>query len=205
MTLFSCESGLYYFSHIPKSGGSTVEFALRKAGAKRALHYHKKLDYLQCNLQHMHAELFDTFVPPQFYRKGFCVVRHPMSRLVSEYFWRDSLGHVHAKFDTWVNKRLREYQKNNYILDNHFRPQHEFVGKKIDVLRFENGMENILKDISEMTGLKLALDTHRRKNAEKSDLIWTEQTRAKVTNFYRKDFDRFGYAPDAEIKYLQTK
>jgi len=204
MTLFSCESGLYYFSHIPKTGGSSVEFAMRQAGAKRALHYHKKLDYTQCNLQHMHAELFDTFIPPQFYRKGFCIVRHPFARLVSEFFWRDSLGHVNAPFDIWVVRKLRSYPKDNYILDNHFRPQHEFVGKKIKVLRFENGMDRILQDISAMTGLTLAADTHRRKNDKKTTLKWSQQTRDKVLKFYREDFDRFDYDPDAEIKYLET-
>lgn len=202
MPLLKCKSGLYYFSHIPKTGGSTVEFAMRQAGAKRALHHHKKLDYVRCNLQHMHAELFDTFVPPEFYRKGFCVTRHPIARLVSEFHWRESLGHVKAEFDEWVRNRINEYSKDNYILDNHFRPQHEFVGKKIQVFRFEDGMDTILTAISEMTGLTLDTNIHRRKSADKRALTWSPETREKAIAFYDKDFQTFDYAFDIEVPYL---
>ena len=205
MPLLKCESRLYYFSHIPKTGGSSVEFAMRQAGAVRALHFHKKMDYVRCNLQHMHAELFDTFVPPDFYDDGFCVTRHPIARLVSEYYWRNSLGHVKAKFGKWVSNRLKEYESDNYILDNHFRPQVEFVGKKIQTFRFEDGMDVVFENISRMTGLQLEAGTHQRGNTVKFDLSWTPKVRDQVIEFYKDDFKMFGYNPLDEVKYLSLK
>lgn len=202
MPLLKCKSKLYYFAHIPKTGGSSVEFAMQQAGAKRALHYHKKLDYVRCNLQHMHAELFDVLVPPKFYRKGFCVTRHPIARLTSEYYWRDTLGHVKASFDDWVCNKINDYAEDNYILDNHFRPQHEFVGKKIQVFRFEDGMDAILKTISEITGLSLDPSTHQRQSTNKVQLTWSPETREKAVSFYAKDFETFDYAVDIDLPHL---
>ncbi len=144
MTLLSANGKLFYFAHIPKTGGSSVETAMRKAGARRALHFHKRLDFVRCNLQHMHAELFDTFVPPKFYNKGFCVIRHPIARLVSEYRWRQTLDQASLPFDPWVRRQIAAYAQNPYVLDNHMRPQHEFIGKKIKVFRFEDGIDVIL-------------------------------------------------------------
>lgn len=202
MTLLKVKSKLYYFAHIPKTGGSTVEFAMREAGAKRALHFHKRLDFVACNLQHMHAELFDTFVPPNFYARGFCVVRHPIARLVSEFYWRSSLGHVKHSFDGWVRDSLKRYAKNPYLMDNHIRPQHEFVGKKIEVFRFEDGMDNILASISDMTGLTLDPGTHRRAGADKVPVTWSPETRLKVIKFYAEDFAQFGYDYDIALPHL---
>lgn len=202
MTLMKCKGKLFYFAHIPKTGGSSVEFAMRQAGAKRALHYHKRLDYLQCNLQHMHAELFDIFVPPGFYKRGFCVTRHPIARLVSEYYWRQSLDHVKHPFDKWVRVQMKAYAKNPFIMDNHFRPQHEFVGKKIEVFRFEDGMPQIMEAISDMTGLTLDPQTHRRKGGEKAPLTWSPETRLSVLDFYEKDFEAFGYDYDIDLPHL---
>ena len=202
MPLLKVKSRLYYFAHIPKTGGSSVEFALRQAGAKRALHYHKKLDYVRCNLQHMHAELFDIFVPPQFYNAGFCVVRHPIARLTSEYYWRISLGHVSAPFDDWVSKHLEKYEEDNFILDNHLRPQHEFVGKKIRVFHLEDGMEEILAAISRITGAELDRATHRRESADRMPLEWSPETRNKALDFYAKDFEAFGYDIDMDFPHL---
>lgn len=202
MTLFKTKNRLFYFAHIPKTGGSSVETALRTAGADRALHYHKRLRYVNCNLQHMHAELFDTFVPPDFYEAGFCVIRHPVARLVSEYRWRQTLDHAKDSFDLWMRLQFKAYQKNPFILDNHIRPQHEFVGEKIEVLRFEDGMDNVLSRVAQITGLPLDADTHVRKPKVKEPLTWSPETRAAALRFYHADFVTFDYDYNTEFADL---
>jgi hypothetical protein len=202
MTLLKAKGKLFYFAHIPKTGGSTVETAMRKAGAKRALHFHKRLDYVRCNLQHMHAELFDTFIPAEFYHKGFCVVRHPVARLISEYRWRQTLEQSSLPFDSWVRKQITAYAEDQYILDNHLRPQHEFIGRKIQVFRFEDGMETILAQVSKMTGLTLNPKTHVRKPSMRQPLTWTPETRALTLRFFDFDFSKLEYDYDTEIPDL---
>ncbi|MFZ3583818.1 sulfotransferase family 2 domain-containing protein [Loktanella sp. DJP18] len=202
MTLLKANGKLFYFAHIPKTGGSSVETAMRKAGAKRALHFHKRLDYVRCNLQHMHAELFDTFIPPKFYDKGFCVVRHPIARLVSEYRWRQTLNQADLPFDGWVRRQIAAYAKDPYVLDNHIRPQHEFIGKKIKVFRFEEGMDVILGKMSRVTGLTLNPKTHVRKPETRTHMTWSPETRALALRFYEMDFVRLDYKYDTDIPYL---
>ena len=202
MTLLRANDRLFYFAHIPKTGGSSVETALRAAGASRALHYHKRLKYLRCNLQHMHADLFDTFVPPAFYDAGFCVTRHPVARLVSEYRWRQTLQHASIPFDAWVRKQIKDYRKDPYILDNHMRPQAEFVGKKIEILRFEDGMDQVLSRVSQITGLTLDPGTHVRQPTIKDALTWSPETRAAALRFYDVDFATFGYDYDTPLTDL---
>ncbi|MCF7702161.1 sulfotransferase family 2 domain-containing protein [Loktanella sp. M215] len=202
MTLLSANGKLFYFAHIPKTGGSSVETAMRKAGARRALHFHKRLDFVRCNLQHMHAELFDTFVPPKFYDKGFCVIRHPIARLVSEYRWRQTLDQASLPFDPWVRRQIAAYAQNPYVLDNHMRPQHEFIGKKIKVFRFEDGIDVILGRLSVMTGLTLNPETHVRQPGVREPLTWSPETRALALRFYDADFAPLGYDYDTEISFL---
>jgi len=204
VTLLKVEDRLFYFAHIPKTGGSSVETAMRAAGAVRALHYHKRLKYLSCSLQHMQAELFDIFVPPAFYEAGFCVTRYPVARLVSEYRWRQTLDHVKEPFDIWVRKQLKAYAKDPYILDNHIRPQHEFVGQKIEVLRFEDRMDKVLSRVAQITGLALNLDTHVRKPKVKEQLTWSPETRAAALRFYHADFGAFGYDYDTNFEDLSV-
>ena len=203
MTLLKANGKLFYFAHIPKTGGSSVETAMRKAGAERALHFHKRLDFVRCNLQHMHAALFDTFIPPAFYDAGFCVVRHPVTRLVSEYRWRLTLNHTDSPFDDWVRTQLAAYSKDPYIFDNHLRPQHEFIGKKISFFRFEDGMDVILEKLSEMTGLKLDTATHVRKPDTIAPLTWSPETRALALRFYETDFSSLAYDYNTEIPDLE--
>ncbi|MFT5870738.1 MAG: hypothetical protein ACI8TF_002866 [Paracoccaceae bacterium] len=202
MTLLKVKNRLFYFAHIPKTGGSSLETAMREAGAKRALHYHKHMNYVSCNLQHMHAKLYDTFVPPDFYSAGFCVVRHPIARLVSEYRWRQTLDQAKVPFDKWVYQKLKAYQKDPYILDNHLRPQHEFIGEKIEVFRFEDGMENIMARISEMTGLTLNTQTHVRKPTINGSLTWSPESRALALRFYEEDFETLSYDYDMPVTNL---
>lgn len=204
MTLLSANGKLFYFAHIPKTGGSSIETAMRKAGARRALHFHKRLDYVRCNLQHMHAELFDTFVPPKFYDAGFCVIRHPIARLVSEYRWRQTLDQAKLPFDIWVRRQIAAYATDPYVLDNHIRPQHAFIGRKIKVFRFEHGMDAILGNISQMTGLALNPDTHVRRPGTREPLTWSPETRALALRFYDGDFGPLDYDYDTEIPSLSV-
>lgn len=197
MTLLRNGSKLINFVHIPKTGGSSIEFALRQAGAKRALHYHKKLNYVACNLQHMHAALYDIFIPEDFYDYGFCVTRHPFDRLLSEYKWRHGLGDAKKPFDVWVQNVIKAYASKEYVNDNHIRPQSQFVGKssKIEVFRFEDGLNTVLQSAAsalELTGVDLS--THRR-SGETIQVKWSKMTRQLALEFYQSDFEKFNYDP----------
>jgi hypothetical protein len=203
MTLLRNDGRLIFLAHIPKTGGSSIEYALRTAGAARALHFHKRMDYAKCNLQHMHAELYQKFVPSDFYDYGLAVTRHPFDRLLSEYKWRIQLGHANLDFDPWVIRHLELYQRQPYVLDNHIRPQNEFLCPSIEVFRFEDGLDAPLRSAAKHLGLSdIDTSTHRRQG-DPIGVTWSDDTRQRVFEFYRSDFELLGYDPSrysAEIR-----
>ncbi len=193
MTLFRNKENTVFFAHIPKTGGSSVEHALRAGGAKRALHFHKRLDFVKCTMQHMHAELYDVFIPKGFYDYGFAVVRHPFDRLESEYRWRVNLKQAKHEFNKWAIANLKRQLTKPYALDNHIRPQHEFVGKSaVEVFRFEDGLDKPISQAARKLNIEADVATHRRKGPS-LDVKWTAATRDYAYEFYKQDFVQFGY------------
>jgi hypothetical protein len=192
MPLFRHKNKVIFFVHIPKTGGSSVEHCLRQSGAIRALHYHKRLDYLECTMQHMHAELHEILVPEQFHDGSFAVVRHPIDRLLSEYKWRLKLGQINRKFDDWVNHTFNRYADNPYIMDNHIRPQSEFIGKGTKTYRFEDGLDIVVLELAELLHIKPQKIEHRRKGDDVT-IQWSKTTAERAKRFYAEDFRNFEY------------
>lgn len=202
MTLLRYREKIIYFAHIPKTGGSSVEYALRQAGVSRAMHHHTTLGYTKCCPQHMHADLVNIFFPNDFYDYSFAVVRHPFDRLVSEYSWRVKRNVVKKKFDPWVNSVLRAYENNNYICDNHIRAQSEFVTAGMNVFKFGEGIPHIIKKVSEVIGIQnIDSQTHRNKGKGIS-VEWSEDTKMRARKFYAVDFTNFSYDSDQHTNKL---
>ncbi len=172
MPLFRNQDKIIYYAHIPKTGGSSVERALKDAGAKTALHFPKRLGYSNSTPQHMHAEIYENFVPAQFYDFAFTIVRHPIDRLLSEYKWRLKLKQTKLDFNSWANTGLKKYRDNNYLMDNHIRPQYEFIGENVKVYKFEDGLELPLREASQRLGLdNVNLKKHANKGTQTSAAI----------------------------------
>ncbi|WP_162183423.1 MULTISPECIES: sulfotransferase family 2 domain-containing protein [unclassified Leisingera] len=206
MPLYRNGDKVILFVHIPKTGGSTVEEVLKAAGAPQALKYHKRLGYSNATPQHMHWEVLKHWLPAGFYDYAFAVVRHPMARMVSEYRWRRVLTKTRElpDFDTWVRRQLKRYGEDSFILDNHIRPQGEFIGARVEVFRLEDGLESPVRAGLEHLGLDTeALEIHHARKSERDTLSATEQTLQRIRKFYAADFERFGYDPEQLPKDLQ--
>ncbi len=199
MPLARLADKLVFFAHIPKTGGSSVEDWLGQAGAL-GLRHKSALEGMGCTPQHLHAALFEPLFKGAFVDARFAVLRDPVERLVSEYRYRR--GQVERKgkrqmpeFDAWAARAFRLYGENPYFLDNHIRPQAEFVSKDMTLFRFENGLEAVtdwLEELSGVTGPTLA-----HKLASEGDTVEVPQEfRAKIEAFYAADYaliaERFG-------------
>jgi len=183
--------------HIPKTGGSSLEEMLVDAGALQALKFHKRLGYAACNPQHMHWEVLCRWVPKEFYNFSLAIVRNPYDRLASEYAWRAHIsGKTLPEFNTWVRKTFKAYQTNPYIMDNHIRPQTEFVGHKVQVFRLEDGLDAAAKTSFRRLGLtyRKPATPHVRKSTHK--LIKIEESVVDfIRDFYATDFEAYNYDP----------
>ncbi len=191
MPLVRLGDKLVFFAHVPKTGGSSIESWLGQAGHV-SLRHKAPLEGMGCTPQHMHAALFEPLFKGAFLDASFAVLRDPVQRLVSEYRYRR--GQVERKgkrqmpsFEAWVERAFRLYADNPYFLDNHIRPQAEFVSAGMQLFRFEGGLEPVtdwLEELAEVEGPEL---THKLP-ATGDTVDVPEAMRAKITAFYAVDY-----------------
>lgn len=205
MPIYRNGAKILLFVHIPKTGGSTIENTLKAEGVPQALHSRVRLGKNTVTPQHMHREVIERWIPKAFYDAAFCVVRNPYARILSEYKWQKQVRKANVPdFNTWVNNQFKNYQENEYVGDNHIRPQADFVWDGLKIFRLEGGLEKPLK----FAMLNLDLDPNRISvDAMRSDgktkhikLDITAQTLQNIQKFYRSDFEAFGYNPEQNIK-----
>lgn len=154
MPLVRLDKTLVFFVHIPKTGGASVDRYMAKVG-NIALWTPGNLQWSKCSPQHIHAELHTRMIPSGFYHHGFTIIRDPVSRMISEYRYRAMRRQPDKAlptFDIWAIRTLQRYENNPYVLDNHIRPQSEFVSDGLKLFRYEDGLDTVFDWIDEIGG-----------------------------------------------------
>ena len=195
------------FVHIPKTGGTSIEKTLVSQGALEALNFGPPFAFTKLKPQHLEGEVLQAWIPNSFYDYAFCVVRNPYERLVSEYFWRQSISEQKLpEFSNWFEKKFGRFEKNPYVLRNHIRPQSDFLVPSAEVFRLEDGLsapiERALAAL-ELPGIGDSKVKHRRKSRPIQVDVTLEQIE-KIKDFYAQDFEKFGYSPDDIPELLHT-
>jgi hypothetical protein len=95
MPLYRINGKIILFIHIPKTGGTSIERALQEEGPE-ALFNSNRIAGLQCPPQHFHGDILSNIIGDGFIDYAFCVVRNPIDRIVSEFFYLTQ----HAKIRT---------------------------------------------------------------------------------------------------------
>lgn len=148
-----------YFSFIPKTGGTALLSFFKSLGGKVFLHdeNNSAVGLLKCPTQHMQYALADSILNLERADHTFSIVRDPVERAYSDYLWahRNYQGTPIPKFPTWISLMLSAYQQNNYILDNHMRPQLQFIGPKIrKIYQYRDNLTPIAIEILRAVGLR---------------------------------------------------
>lgn len=144
MPLFTRQDASVFYIHVPKTAGTSIEqffvangFAaeyLDTGGAK------SMNGFRRCPPQHMHGEQILAILRPSRCGYVFATVREPLARIVSEYRMR-ARGHADfPRLPAWLDQSLKRYQEDRYVLENHLRPQVEFLIPGCDVFRQEDGI-----------------------------------------------------------------
>lgn len=201
MPLIRYKDKVVLFVHIPKTGGTSIEDAMTQSGAVVALRYGSRFKgFMKTTFQHLNADIYSQVIPPDFYDYAFALSRHPVSRLVSEYFYRRKRGDKERPFDEWVHHALDTHARTPYGMDNHIRPQVDFLIPDVAVFRIEDGIAPALEAAAVHLGLTLAQNNPHTNHRDQHDpLVWSPATRARAMSFYAADFDRFGYDPEQDF------
>ena len=187
------------FVHIPKCGGSSFEKAIKELGYKELLSIRgmplHKLKYLNCTLQHMHAAMLDVFVRTEEINKIVTIVRNPYQRFLSEYSWQIRQGITKLPPAEWIKNTFKLYEEDNFIFDNHIRPQNEFILDKCNVFKLEdNGIQAGLSYATD-TSLEenIQLPIEKKTNKKQNVLEAFEEHKELIIDFYKDDYTLLGY------------
>lgn len=195
------------FSFVPKTGGTALLAWFRSLGARIFLSAENNAiaSLLKCPTQHMHYALLDAFYRLDSFDFSFAIVRNPLDRARSDFLWqyrRNPPGRALPSFDQWVAHMLARFGEDPYTAENHFRPQHEFVGPLIGkVYRYEDGLQLIAEDVLARIGFfpteappmptVNAAGQHFAKGIRSSDIEISDRARRQLMAFYRQDFENF--------------
>lgn len=193
------------FVHIPKTGGTSITRWMQSMGRVR-LHGDVKPEGLKISAQHLTWTDIDCMWGGDYFDYCFAVVRNPFSRMESEFGMRQKLraqgffgGQLH--FSSWLERTLIDVHNNPNHFDNHIRPQWNFIADRIRIFRFEDGMTSILTQVA--TDLRVALPDSTphllsSSGAGKKAINWDRADILRMQDYYRMDFQQFGYSLEPE-------
>lgn len=204
MTVFYKDDIYILHVHVPRTGGGSIFRYFQRHGFNVELldisNIHHGFNAVRkCSPQHYHAAILESVLKIEQFNYVFMTVRNPIDRVKSEFIWRNRGPRYDAS--RWINEILDKYDSNNFLLDNHIRPQHEFWLKEADLIRSET---NVLKALSLGIKLKLGLSLEPSEadmiNVAKTfdvktvgDIKIDPNIEKRVRDFYRLDFEKFDY------------
>jgi hypothetical protein len=205
--VFTKDDRSVLFVHVPKAAGSTLEQMFVRSGWKMAFRETRKthprlMPLRRCSPQHYHAALLQEVFDVDRFDLVFTVVREPVSRFRSEYLMRNHTDPRTdaASVDAWADTVLARREADPYALDNHLRPQHEFLLPQSQLYRLEDGLESVVADLNERFDVGLtsavlqAMTSVKRAGVSSSAIELSDRVRSAVRSLYAEDFSRFDYA-----------
>ena len=209
MPLFQTNAGLIFFSHIPKCAGMSVEKSFTKfpTHLKNPNLHGDNQHRFPCSPQHFHAEIISKMFYVDAFIYSFVVVRNPFDRLISEYRFRSDIAKRQSRdilpFNIWLEKSLSAYHDNQYTLDNHLRPQVEFMLPNMKVFHLEEGLQEVFKSLkTDLPELNIASPVHVNASATVTPNL-TPKSVDLIAQMYQEDFLEFGYSQNPKIRQLE--
>ncbi len=209
MPIFRANEKIYYFSHIPKCAGTSIEDYIQKLTQKRLAFLDRQYyrgsikTFKNSSPQHILGVEVAQLFGIDFFDDYFAVVRNPYERFKSAFIFQK---YINKKIpdEICINqfaKQLFELKSGIWgLYDNHFLPQMHFFypGANYKVFKIENGLDNVKKYIDTIFDCKVEEGKipHKLKQptAIKKEVgELTDQSREIIFDIYRFDFENFKY------------
>lgn len=196
MPIFVKDGKLVNFIHIPKCAGTSVEKTLQDYCDGFLLHT-GKVGILPCTPQHFHADVLPMVIKGHKAVPSFAIVRHPLLRMISEYFWRNrksqSEGSKLREPNQHIVELIKNYNINEFAHDNHIRHQVAFMLENTKVFKLETGIDESIMYAFDALGINTAVNTKNSNHSKSTDIKLSSETIKFVEDFYQVDYDYFGY------------
>ena len=192
------------FVHIPKTAGTSIERAMDIKALDKEAYRHRDefmIDGVKYALQHYTAEMLmqEDKVSPYWdsYFK-FAFVRHPYTRVLSEYFWVKGKKNQGLEFDRHDFKdHLKSYYAN--LNTDHKLSQTQYLYSSSGTLlvnrvfKFEQ-IKTSFRVLSNRLKLKSELE-HAQKSSNSTSYTSKLDSVDKdfIYKLYKKDFENFNY------------
>lgn len=159
MPFFKHNDRLVYFSHVPKSGGTSIEYGLTKSGIKLSFmdgkwRYGGPVKWSRTSPQHILNKDAVRLLDMSLFDFKFACVRDPVARFLSAFNHNRQIGLISpsvsvARFLSTLEKRGDFF---TYEFDNHFVPAADIVPDGCKVFRLESGLDRIADWLRTVTG-----------------------------------------------------
>ena len=214
MPYFIVGSHLYYFAHVPKAAGSTVENYLEarfgpltmldRKWLGKWVREGRKLSSIRTSPQHLSAKDAEMILPA-IERTSFAIVRDPTERLLSEYRFQTQyrpLRHIkkYLPFSVWLHAMITAVRLDRTIVDNHLRPQIDIVPKDAHIFPLEKGLKPLTEWLDAQLCETSSIDinsTHELATTREKILLSKHGTNA-IIRFYGVDYETYGYTPPSK-------
>ena len=179
-----------YFCQIPRAGGRAVLKAFRAAG------YRDSYEILGNSVTH--PNYFEILA--HYRQKGekpprsFAIVRHPMRRLESAFFYRRRARNPSDMFDQLRNMRTQDFYTR---WQNAIRPAHDMVLERTTILKYEDGLNACLRRLFDTSMVGSALKVESRAGGKREPLDWSKAPAdivEQIMGLYAADYYHFDYA-----------
>ncbi len=149
--------------------------------------------------RHQPATVLEKVFFPEMIDYSFMVVRHPVTRLVSEYRYQRRSGLVQLSrfrmfgFDTWLSYSLHCLRRDPDWRVGHFRPQVAYECFECEVFKYEDGLDKVMQGVSRATGVAIPYETPPKNVSTYRPTRVSQASLDMIAATYAADFERFGY------------
>jgi hypothetical protein len=203
MPVFFKDTRRILFIHVPKAGGTSIETFFEANGFNMAyIDRGEAPDSLngvrRCSPQHMHAALLQTLFDPALFDYVFMTVRHPIHRLLSKFVMETGETENVDRLEEWILRDFSNVFADPGFMDNHLRPQCDFLLPQAKVYKLEDGLgEDFVARLQSESGFDFSSQMIGREmhaGLGKPDFGMVQPAiRDLINNYYARDFVTFGY------------